>query len=180
MSYESIAKFTGTNATGTFNGIDFTTLPSTYKHLMVIAKMAMNFASPTAATVRLRFNNDAGSNYSYGVQGSTYTPSLSTLTSQTTDSATVVNMGRPSSGGDVEYGAITYYIPNFAGTGKKTWQAHTSSIAPDILPAGENRSWHHGGYWNSTAAITSLNFTADVSPNFASFTDISLYGLKDS
>lgn len=181
MSYEQIAKYTGTSATGTFSNVNFTTLGSTYRHLMVVAKMAMNYTSGTAATVRLRFNNDSTSgNYVYAYHGSRDTPALDSSANNSTDAATVVNVARSAANGDVDYGAFTYYIPNFAGTGKKTWQVLTSSIVPDALPTGENRNWHQGGYWNSTAAITGLYFSADVSPNFASFTDISIYGLKDS
>jgi hypothetical protein len=183
MSYESIAKFTGSSATTSFNTIDFTDISQDYKHLMIISKLAMNFASKTAATTYIRFNGDSGGNYFFRYQG--VADNTSTIADTALSSSTSfgqIGFGRPAADGDVEYGAFTLYIPNYSSTtaSKKTFFSQSTSAVLDVNPAGENRNWNHGGYWNSSSAINRITFTSDTSPNFASLTDISIYGLRNS
>ena len=59
-SYESIATFTGS---GTPTYIEFTSIPSTFKHLQIRTLVRDNFGGSGVDNYNLRFNSDTGSNY---------------------------------------------------------------------------------------------------------------------
>jgi hypothetical protein len=183
MSYESIAQFTGSSATGTFNTISFDSIPSTYKHLMVIAKTASYWSSATANTVQLKFNNLSSPTYTSRFYQAVDSGTSASSTDSAAGSIDAITFGRPNSSGDVNYGAYTLYIPNYAATNcKKNFFLQSSSVVgfTSENPSGENRQFTRAGYWDSTNAITNLTFTTDGNPDFASLTEYSLYGLKDS
>lgn len=181
MSFESIAKYTGSSSTASWDAINFTSLPQTYKHLMVVGKIAMSYGTSTAATIQFRLNNDSTAGaYNTQLQGSRDSTGTVDSSSASNSYFSAIGHARPASNGDVEYGSITIYLPSYSSsTAKKNIFIWTNSVT-DSAPSGENRCWVYGGYWNNSAAVTSLNFFSDTSPDFSSFTDISIYGLKDS
>lgn len=184
MSYESIAQYIGTSSTVEFDTVSFSSISATYKHLMVIAKVSLKNATSNANTLYIKFNNTSSPGYSYVRQ--THRDNVGTQSSDVYAAGaeiTAIIYARPGTYGDQDYGVFTMYIPNYASTAcKKTffYQASSAVGFTSENPAGENRYTGGGGYWDSTNAITNLTFTSDSNPDFTSFTEFSLYGLKDS
>lgn len=183
MSYESIAQYTGSSSTGTFDIINFNSIPSTYKHLMVIGKIACYYSTPTAATTYIRFNSDSTANtYKWYLQGQRDSSGSVDVGSNDLSYIGAITPARLGSSGDVEYGTFYMFIPNYASTTTKknfwVWSNSVLAIGSEH-PSAESRLWTVGGYWNNTSAINNLNFTSDTNPDFASLTNLSIYGLKE-
>jgi hypothetical protein len=164
-SYESIATVTvGGAGTSTF---DFTSIPSTYKHLQlrIICK------SSGGSQVSLRFNSDTASNYSehqlvgdgssataYGGANTSLAPQGQTATTSNTFGAFIIDI--------LDYGSTSKY---------KTVRG--------LNGADMNGSGQIGLYsnlWRSTSAITDITVLADSGKSFDQYSSFALYGIKGS
>jgi hypothetical protein len=158
-TYEAIASITSSGSTAIF---DFTSVPSTYTDLVLV--FVGTFGGSTNNGQRLRFNNDANSNYDitrvYGSAGSgAYTDNNTTNTFV-----------------DINYqiaGTIHTFqcnIGDYANTtGKKTVVSSYASPAND-------GTMQQAGTWRNTNAINRV--TLDASINFVSGSMATLYGIK--
>ena len=168
-SYESIA--TVSVGSGGAANIEFTSIPSTYKHLQIryIARdtqTATFVTSPTAS-----FNGDTGNNYTthylYG-NGSTVSAGPNVGTNEF---AWILHTGANATSGNFAAGILD--ILDYASTSKyKTVRALTGG---DNNGSGE--LYFNSGLWLNTAAITSIKINASV--NYAQYTQFALYGIKD-
>jgi hypothetical protein len=168
-SYESIA--TVSVGSGGSSSIDFTSIPSTYKHLQIRALIL-----PTASgqTLYSRVGNgsiDSGSNYSdhslfgqgsstgtsYGANVSFYRPYGQAVGSSTSAPTAMV----------VDY--LEYANAN-------TYKTFRSLAGNDLNGSGEIGLY--SGSWRSTSAINTLNFYMSGA-NFAQYSHFALYGIKD-
>ena len=163
--YESIA--TTTVGAGGQATIQFTSIPSTYRHLQVrgFAKSATS-----DATASFTFNGDTAANYSFhglGGQGTTVASYASTSTSSM--KAFGYNRGMGYDGGVV----LVIDIFDYADTNKfKTirtiWGMSSGSSGEAQLVSGN---------WRSTAAVSSMTFTPS-SGTFGQYTHFALYGIR--
>lgn len=142
------------------NDVSFTSIPATYRDLIIIVN---GFGAVSSGTLALRYNGDTGSNYSFvrmigysgGALGTSATGQnyiMSADYSTTEQHATIIQV--------MDYSATDRHKTNLTRSNRAgTW---TFGIA---------------GRWANTAAVTSLNLVA-LSNNFASGTTFSLYGVN--
>jgi hypothetical protein len=164
--YESIA--TVTLSSGTSSSFDFTSIPSTYKHLQIRGVAYASGAGSNWYDAFMQFNGDTGSNYDYhALQGNG--TSVSSEASLNRSNMIVGYFG------GVNQSAMVIDILDYANTNKnKTVRALTG--------LGQNGSNDRGivlasNCWRSTAAITSIKLfpsTSVANP----FTQFALYGIK--
>jgi hypothetical protein len=158
-TYEPIATYTASNTPSiTFNSF------SGYTDLVIVSTLNRTTANSGASQLRIQFNSDTGSNYSYTrIYGNG-----STAASDRGSSQTYIN---PFSAGDPNTGVVnTINIMNYANT----------TTYKTVLGRASNGDANGFAYanvalWRSTAAITSI--TLFSTENFASGT-ATLYGIK--
>ena len=168
-AYDSIATFTSSGST---NLIQFTSIPSTYKHLQlrIVARSAQSAANDT---VYFRFNGDSGNNYSrhmlysdgYNALASSYNPENVVFAGTIAAASATTNA----------LGSYVVDILDYANTSKKKVTRALGGYDANGAGAINYRSAN----WNSTSAITSItlaNYTAGA--NFANGSHFALYGIK--
>jgi hypothetical protein len=168
-SYESIA--TVSVGSGGQSSIDFTSIPSTYKHLQ-IRYIARNTRAVNWDSLSIRLNSDTGSNYAYHLLvGEGANPVVAVGQATQTSMATCYQTG--SSAGSNIFGAGVIDILDYANTDKfKTARALSGN---DLN--GSGASLFASGLWRSTSAVTSISlFSASV--NFVQYSSFALYGIK--
>jgi hypothetical protein len=152
--------------------IDFTSIPATYTDLCVLISPRSN-RSATVDGLGVRFNNST-TNYSsvdiygtgsgVGSQGNGGTTELN-FWSVTGDTATANTFSN-----------VCIYIPNYtAATGK--------SVSNDGVDENNATAAYMGldtGYWNDTAAITSIKLFPTIGTLFVQYSTAYLYGIKNS
>jgi len=182
-SYESIA--TVTVGAGGSSAINFTSIPSTFKHLQ-IRFICRGTGGSGGAPYYIQVGNgsaDTAANYSnhqlFG-DGSTTTASAN---SGSTANCIIQNWGGfmtytntdvPSS-----FGAAIVDILDYANTSKyKTARALEGREGNGGSPAG--RVGLESGSWRSTSAIDTIKITTDATygVNFAQYSQFALYGIK--
>jgi len=161
--YQIATTTVGASAVG---NIEFTGIPAIYKHLQI---RGLDY-SAVGADILLRFNTDAGSNYSYHmIRGSGGSPSSASGSNPTT----FCWLGIDWTSVSTEMESRVVDILDYADTNKfKTTRCfHTS---------GNNTSteWLEftSGNWRSTSAITSLNIIASGA-TFKQYSTFALYGI---
>lgn len=170
-SYESIA--TVTVGAGGAASIDFTSIPSTYKHLQIrgIARAAN---AATYAGLRLQVGNgsiDTGSNYNthdlYGDGGSAVASSAASNTNM------YVGAISASSLGSNIFGVGVIDILDYADTNKN--KTVRSLISTDAN--GSGYAYFSSGAWRNTAAINTIKLFTTAG-NFVQYSQFALYGIK--
>lgn len=166
--FESIATVTlsGTQAT-----IDFNSIPSTYKHLQIRGISRSSNAS-NYADVRLRFNSDTGSNYSFhylygdgagvGAVGSATQTFIFGAETAANSSASGI------------FGVSVIDILDYASTNKNKTIRSLNGLDRN----GSGYVYMHSGAWyNSSTAISSISLSLDAG-SFAQYSHFALYGIK--
>jgi hypothetical protein len=175
--YFSLATANITN--NTTSTINFTDIPSTYKHLQ-IRWVAARLNPDLDGEVDFQFNSDTGNNYQFiRTYATGVSPNTSTVYGDSTGS-TRLRIGRLTSNaaGTLMAGGILDILD----------YASTSKAKSALTVYGNNRLvaanatqyvFVSGGSWNSTAAINSITIKAENGgTNFGSGTRFALYGLK--
>ena len=162
-SYESIA--TVTVGSGGASNVEFTSIPSTYKHLQIRHITRGSVLTNTT----FQFNNDTGTNYSWHVLYGTGTSAL-------------------AAGGA---NSNIMYAENIA-TAANTFSAGVLDILDYSLTTKNKTMRFLGGYdmngsgeiglfsgsWRNTNAVTSIKFTPNAG-TYSQHTQFALYGIKD-
>lgn len=167
-SYESIA--TTTVGSGGAATIDFTSIPSTYKHLQ-IRGIANNGETSGYNNQALRFNGDTSANYSvHYVSGNGASATSGSLTSQT--SINDIFRVPPTSTG--YFSAFIVDILDYSST--------TKNKTTRSLNGGDSNGsgWIglHSGLWYKTPeAINSITILSSVG-NFGQYSQFALYGIN--
>jgi hypothetical protein len=162
-SYESIA-------TATLSGIanaEFTSIPSTYKHLQLRISAIGDSGSGVDST--MRFNSDANSNYRWHrIYGNGTSAAAQAALSARTEMYVASDAVRTT------YPTVSVIdILDYADTNKYK----TARILTGVDNNGSGTITLWSGLWMSTNAITSLKVTIG-SGNFASGSHFALYGIK--
>jgi hypothetical protein len=164
-SYESIA--TVTVGAGGSSSIDFTSIPSTFKHLQI---RQFNLNSVANQTIFIRFNSDTGSNYARHQVGGTGGVTYASGESSQTAGFIGFGAGSTSSG----YGAATITdILDYTNTNKYTTVRAISGN--DYNGAGQIVL--RSSLWMNTAAVTGITIYPDTG-NFTQYSHFALYGIK--
>ena len=164
-AFESIA--TVTVGAGGAVTVEFTSIPATYSHLQV-RFIARSGQSP--ASMRMTFNSDSGSNYSYHELNG----DGSTAAASTAAPLQFIYTGQYFNTTN-HFGAGVVDILDYSSTNK----AKTARILSGREDNGSGRIFLHSGAWyNSSTAVTSITFTREPGNNFAQYTTFALYGIK--
>jgi len=156
------------------SSIDFTAIPATYTDLVLKVSIRSNQVSGNDF-IKLRFNSDTGSNYSYrrlygtgsavgsDNSGGAVSSAVSAYISTTGDTANTFGNGE-------------FYIPNYTGSTYK-------SVSVDGV-AENNASAAYSSLvadlWSSTSAITSINLTPNNGTSFVQYSTAYLYGVSNA
>ena len=164
---------TVTVGVGGASSIDFTSIPSTYTDLQLVASLRDN-TSATGKDYKVEFNGVTTS-YTYrriyGDGSAAYSDTASTGQSLTIDSANATAS---------TFANCLIYIPNYAGSTNKSWSADTVS---ENNASGANSAYAnlYAGLWSNTAAITSISLKpVSGSPTIQQYSTATLYGIKNS
>jgi hypothetical protein len=166
-SYELIQTVFGTGSSGV---IDFTSIPSTYRHLQ-IRYTAKN--TSTNADLHVTFNNVTSGSYArHHMVGN----SISTASAAATSASNIalIDGVAPSTTANVTTNGVIDIL-DYSRTGKnKTLRA----LYGLIQAYSTSRIYVASGFLNQTSAITSVKLTASGN-NFATVSRFSLYGIKE-
>lgn len=158
LTYEPIATTTLSSAA---TAINLTSISTSYTDLKII------FTGTTSATdtIRMRFNNNNGGNYSRVLLwGDGSTASTGRNAVQTSFQIANAYSTQPF--------FAEFDVMGYAGSNRKT-VLYTYSL--DRNGSGEIQK--ATGLWNATNAITEVNFFTQSANNFQSGTTISVYGI---
>ena len=160
-NYESIAT---TTLSTTASSITFSSISATYTHLQI---RGINLASVTNENVRIQFNSDTGSNYSYHY---IYGNGSSAGASGTASTAYLL-IGL--NGSTSAAGACVVDVLDYANTNK--YKTTRSLIGND--QNGSGYALLISGNWRSTSAISTITISP-LSGTFNTYTSYALYGVK--
>jgi hypothetical protein len=150
--------------------IQFNSIPQDYSDLYVVISGRSDRTSDARDELFLRFNGDAGSNYSSrALRGSG--SAADTLTGAST-SITRINLPSATTTSST-FGNGLFYISNYASSAPKT-------ISVDnVMENNATFSFQEivAGLWNNTSPITRLSVEPEVG-NFAAGSSVSLYGVR--
>ena len=160
QTYEPIANYTASAVT-TYT---FSSIPSTYTDLIIIAVAKNSNTGSTANNWRIRFNGDTGSSYSdtflYGLSGSA-------LSARDTNQSELY-WGAVNNT-ELQQSANIAHIIHYSNTSTYKTVLSRGSSSEIIVSAGV-------GLWRNTSAINSIQIYAGGSTTFTG--TLSLYGIK--
>lgn len=152
---------------GGSSSIDFTSIPNTYKDLL-LSISARNSDTGNANNLYIGFNGVNTNQSAKKIVGTGGAVSTSS------DGNIIANMVASSATANT-FNNCEVYIPNYAGNTYKS----ISMNSVNENNATEATSRLGAGLWSSTAAITSINLSGQ-SGNFVQYTTAYLYGISNS
>ena len=174
-SYESIATL---NPSGNAASAQFTSIPSTYKHLQIRRIIHDNFgtdkAPNTGFDLNLQFNNDSTTNYSnhylYGDGSSAVAAGAA--------NSSIINLPGTNQISTANYMSVMIMdIIDYADTSKfKTTRTFNGADANGTGTTNRAVALNSGS-WRSTSAISSIKIFA-WGTGFVAGTQFALYGIK--
>ena len=178
-AYDSIA--TVTVGAGGASTISFTSIPSTYTHLVVRGAIQSNRGSYAIDNATVRFNSDSGANYSrHNVNAS----------ASTTTAPEAYGTGGATFGGPVPlvtsvatnvFNGFVMDVLDYTNTNKyKTLRILGGFDVNGTTGTGSfgGSVGLYSGAWQNTNAITSITFAPVDGTAFTQYSTIALYGVK--
>lgn len=178
-SYESIA--TTTVGAGGSSSVTFSSIPSTYTHLVVRGSIQSNRGSYAIDNATVRFNSDSGANYSrhngnasaatttapeaYGTGGATFGGPIPLVTSVATN----------------VFNGFVMDVLDYANTSKyKTLRILGGYDVNGTTGTGSfgGSVGLYTGSWQNTNAITSITLAPVDGTAFTQYSSFALYGIK--
>jgi hypothetical protein len=159
--------------TSSASSVTFTGLGaySDYKHLQLRAVVRSDRAS-SVADFLVNLNADTGANYAFHTLGGNGTSVFSSAA--TSQSLMETGFATGSTFTANAFGVIVMDILDFSSTTKNTTLRSLTGLAG----TENNQIRLVSGLYNSTSAVTSLEFTSQASTNFITGSRFSLYGVK--
>jgi len=162
-----------TVGSGGASSIDFTSIPATYTDLVLKLSARGTLTGLTWQNIRLRFNSDSGSNYSYIVLAAL---SGSALSASETSTYLRYSYGTYADATASTFSNNEYHIANYASSNQKSISydsvaENNSSTAALAITSGK---------WNNLAAISSITITPDAGGNWAQYSTAYLYGISNA
>lgn len=172
-SYESIQTITLTSSQA---NIEFTSIPSTYKHLQIRA-IVKNVTTGAADydTLRMTVNSDTSTNYSSHYIQTQASSSIGAAADVSTAYYYAGGLMRSGTGQSNGFTGMVLDILDYSSTDKyKTFRSisgteYNGTYAFLLLTSGS---------WRSTSAISSIKFFANTAASLAQYSSIALYGIK--
>ncbi len=173
-SYESIA--TVTVGSGGSSSIDFTSISSDYTHLQIrgILRTTETGATYDGNLVRMRFNNDTGSNYTMHAvvgYGTGVFADAATNVAYMEFARTAINGNTSSIFATAVVDILDY---------KNTNKFKTTRTLSGVDLNGGGRVYLSSNLWRSTSAITDIKIYPSSTFSFVQYTQFALYGIKGS
>lgn len=172
--FESIATVTAGGAT---SSIQFTSIPGTYQHLQIRMTARSNYSGNNSnQNLYVRFNTDAGSNYTRHilyVQDASFGFTGSASTAQAFAGA-IPKSTHPAS----LFGCSIIDILDYAVTTKNTTVRTFNGYDTNGSANGTERLCIESGLWMNVNAVTSIQITTADASNFTQHTTAALYGIK--
>jgi hypothetical protein len=162
-SYESISSQLLTSAAPY---VEFSSIPSTYRHLQVRISSIGN-----GTTLVARYNSDTGSNYSFHRFANFYNDTFETAGQGTRTSLAVQYTGNNNDA--TQFAGIMDIFDYSNGT---TWTTFVNQNGIDGNGSGNLGTW--SGAWFSTAVVTTIRFYPEDGSNLFANSRFSLYGIK--
>jgi hypothetical protein len=172
-SYESIA--TVTVGSGGASYAEFTSIPSTYKHLQIRGIGKTNRGVYVADDMNIRFNSDTANNYNWHVlRGNGVSASAANGGGSTSSITCYYYFGTDIS--FAKYSGFVIDILDYASSTKyKTFRA----LGGTDSNGGESSVGINSGLWmNSTNAINTIRLYSDTGSTIQQYSSFALYGVK--
>jgi hypothetical protein len=158
--------------TGSAASIDFTSIPATFRHLLLVAYLRISTATPAVAAA-MRFNNDTGANYDVGLHqliGGT----INTVESFAASYISLGTMPAATASANL-FSAVHCLIPHYANTANnKSARGHNGSKVGTTTNSIYTEQI--SGFWRNNAAINQLTLLP-LTDNFVAGCVATLYGL---
>jgi hypothetical protein len=159
-------KIASTTVESPVTEITFTSIPSGYTDLLILASVRDNRSSNAANDMTIRFNG-SGTGYSWR---RLYTDSGATIASNTSDTIAVIDSSTATSN---TFASVSLYIPNYLSSNNK-------SLSSDSVQ--ENNTTNAflqitAGLWSNSSAITSIALAPANSASFVANSTATLYGI---
>jgi hypothetical protein len=148
--------------------IDFTSIPSTYTDLVLVASLR---STGTGTGSHMTFNGSTTGYDDLYVQGAGSGTPVSGADAGANTKIYVGNLQGTSTTSNT-FCNTSIYIPNYAGSAYK-------SVSVDTVNENNNTTAYAaviGGLWSNTSAITSIQLLS--AQTFAQYSTASLYGIK--
>lgn len=155
-----------TVGSGGVSSFTFSSIPSTYTDLLIKCSIRSSADNITAELSLNGVKTDLSQRYLQGTGSA----------AQSGNSTAVNVMENPSSSTASVFASADIYIPNYAGTEKKSVHAETVTEKN----ATDAYSRIVAGLWNTTPAITSIGLNCSASGNFVQYSSFYLYGISKS
>jgi hypothetical protein len=163
--FDSIATLEPAQGAG---NVTFSSIPQTYRHLMIRGIMKTNDGGVGNGFGAMRFNSDTSSNYTLA---NGYCNDATELSLAYANFSFAMMGNIPYSGNADRYGIVHLYIPNYRDT-----------TVPKIVfgdygleqGGADQSTGNFASVWNSTAAITSIT----IAHSFFTDNSYNLYGIK--
>jgi hypothetical protein len=162
-SYESISTTTVTTAV---SSVTFSSIPATYTHLQI--RGIINKSTVGDVAMRMSFNSDTGTNYTYHFTDGNGTSVISGGTG-----SDLMDVFYPISTTASIFSGAIIDILDYANTNKYKNSRTLAGTAEN----GSGRFGLKSGLWMNTNAITSITLNPS-SGNFSQYSQFALYGIK--
>jgi hypothetical protein len=154
--------------------VTFSAIPATFTDLVLRISARDSFSNGNGVSIKLRFNSDTASNYSWTLlegSGSFVGSSQASNQSGRTDFEASSDAGQTAN----TFGSTEIYIPSYTVSQNKP----ISGIgASENNSATAHRMGASANLWRNTAAISQISIT--TFQNFVSGSSFYLYGIKNS
>ena len=168
-----IASYTLSTAT---QSLEFTSIPSTYRHLLVKGSLHSNRSVGNDGGLNIRFN-DSTVEYDYQqIYVSSTSIAASSGTAFTETNISVVGIAQDTQNSNL-FSPLEFMIPNYANTSiYKTGYGSSANVPPS---SGSGASGHFSGMWQGTSAINKIQIRTNAgSSNFVTNSTYYLYGIQ--
>lgn len=167
---DAMQLISSTTLTTTSSTIDFSSIPSTFKHLQIrISSRSTDTNSPFYLTL----NGDTGITYSRQIMDSTGSTTIAHTSASGNQTSFYAGFQAPSSAPANAFSSAVITLTDYKNTNTLTTMRSTYGLATS---GGQYKIGMSGGVWNSLSAVNRVTFSGQVG-GFAIGTTISLYGI---
>jgi hypothetical protein len=155
--------------------VTFSSIPATYTDLVIRASVRGDVSALLGA-MKINFNGDTATNYSYtNLLGNSSAASSSYASAQTTDS--IINIDDATATAST-FGSFEVYIPNYTSTSSKPFSGFDVT-ENNAATAGAADIQVNAHLYRGASAISSIVF-APSSGNFVTGSSFYLYGISNA
>ncbi len=156
--------------------ITFASISGSYDHLMMKTSTRSD-QSLYFDQLKLRFNNSAGTAYSWTQLYGAGSNLLATGVSTAANGMDVAFSNGSLSTGDC-FASTTYWIPNYANTAN-----YKSVLTRNVMGSASTTNWQWllflgAGLWSNTAAIDKIDLFSSNGADQVQYSEVTLYGVS--